>query len=87
MLDRIATAELQLEPTPSPGALRTRRWREKKAEERKLREIPHQLNKTPINSMATPTTTWKILGPARAQIAIRNVTKRHRASHRTRDAA
>jgi hypothetical protein len=33
MLDRIATAELQLEPTPSPGALRTRRWREKKAEE------------------------------------------------------
>jgi hypothetical protein len=33
MLDRIATAEPQLEPTPSPGALRTRRWREKKAEE------------------------------------------------------
>jgi hypothetical protein len=35
MLDRIATAELQLqlEPTPFPGALRTRRWREKKAEE------------------------------------------------------
>jgi hypothetical protein len=33
MLDRIATAELQLEPTPSPAALRTRRWREKKAEE------------------------------------------------------
>jgi hypothetical protein len=33
MLDRIATAELQLEPNPSPGAVRTRRWREKKAEE------------------------------------------------------
>jgi hypothetical protein len=32
MLDRIATAELEL-PNPSPGALRTRRWREKKAEE------------------------------------------------------
>ena len=30
MLDRIATAELELEPNPSPGALRTRRWREKK---------------------------------------------------------
>ena len=30
MLDRIETAELQFEPNLSPGALRTRRWREKK---------------------------------------------------------
>ena len=30
MLDRVANAELELEPNPSPGAVRTRRWREKK---------------------------------------------------------
>ena len=30
MLDRIETAELQFEPNLYPGALRKRRWREKK---------------------------------------------------------
>jgi hypothetical protein len=72
MLDRIATAELQFEPNLSPGALRTRRWREKRANP----EVYSFRNEENRESLPEPS-------PETSQ----NVTERHTEPVTPRDAS
>ena len=79
MLDRIETAELQFEPNLSPGALRTRRWREKKGTAGNPAPTHENINQFNDDIDDGAAFTASVSGSAEPES--------HRASHQTCDAA